>query len=724
MPLPWFSAAVLLTAWSICAPAAGETPAASATSLAGSASSSTTQAGSRGVVIQLERADRVEYFERERRVVLTGNVKVRFEANVIQADTVRVDLDRNQITAEGHLVWDGEDLHATGSRMSFDTKKKTGSVDDVTLLSGPWICRGPHVEQPEENTVTAAPGLLTTCAAPRPHYSIRCRHVRIRLNRDLTARSVTVLAGTTPIFWLPVLATPLRDFRLPFQAEVGHSRELGEYVRTSPAYSFTPRTPGQVHIDYFARTGWGFGVTQEIEDAKGTRASRIHVYRIRERMPSRSNVPRSRGEIFVEGSQAIGPTTRIAAAVDTVSDPHFREQYGNARLPLPTTVGERRAHVLFTQDLPGVSVGVMAERVDTLHLSTTEILEGRYALSQIHAPQVTLTTHSLPLTKWLSLSARGVADHAFTWQNGWYVNSGAVTPSLASFGRLPVVGAATVTTRMTATARDRGDRVLRIEDNGLAEDRVLRGVGYRAENTTSLRRGLAPGLDLDLNHSVAKRLNRIGYDPFHYHGLDTHSAGGGLTQRFGKVGTLGATMSYDLRNKQDPSRRRWSPLTGTLSLAPHKFVSLSAETGYDLWWRKIRSASGSLLVGREAGGPFVRFRPRFTNNRLGLPAATTTSQEYRLARYVYGESFQNDLHIFVVDADASFPVAPGVKVGAFGQWDNAVHRVHWYTVSVTRNLHCWELVCTYQRFASNEYRFNVGIGLVAFPGERLPVVGL
>jgi lipopolysaccharide assembly outer membrane protein LptD (OstA) len=118
--------------------------------------SATVSAGTRASAIELERADRVEYFERERRVDLTGNVKVRFDRNVIQADSIRVDLAHDLITATGHLVWDNDDLHATGSRGTFDMKRKTGAVDDVTLVTGPWICRGDRVEQPEETTVVIA----------------------------------------------------------------------------------------------------------------------------------------------------------------------------------------------------------------------------------------------------------------------------------------------------------------------------------------------------------------------------------------------------------------------------------------------------------------------------------------------------------------------------------------------------------------------------------------
>jgi hypothetical protein len=50
--------------------------------------------------------------------------------------------------------------------------------------------------------------------------------------------------------------------------------------------------------------------------------------------------------------------------------------------------------------------------------------------------------------------------------------------------------------------------------------------------------------------------------------------------------------------------------------------------------------------------------------------------------------------------------------------------VHWYTISVTRNLHCWELVGTFQHYLSGDYRFNASVGLLAFPVERVPLIGL
>jgi len=213
--------------------------------------------------IRLERADRVEYLEREQRLILTGNVRVQFETNTIQADTIHVDLVKNILTAEGNLIWDGEGHHATGSRMTFNTKTEEGVVEDVTLTTGLWICRGQRIVQPEANVAVVQPGLMTTCDLQHPHYSIKCKRIRIRLNRDLTARRVTFLVGSTPVLWLPILKMPVKEFRFPFGAQFGQTQELGTFIRTSPAYHIGSRSPGQAHLDFFQQKGWGYGLTQE-----------------------------------------------------------------------------------------------------------------------------------------------------------------------------------------------------------------------------------------------------------------------------------------------------------------------------------------------------------------------------------------------------------------------------------------------------------------------------
>ena len=677
-------------------------------------------------VIYLERADRVEYLEKEKQVILTGNVCVRFETNYIYANHVFLDLEKELIKAEGDLVWKGEEHQATGSRMTFNVKTKEGYVENVTLTTGPWICRGQEIVQRQNEVVEVQPGIITTCDALKPHYHIRAKKIRIRLKRDLTAYQVTFITGSTPVLWLPVLTTPLREFRLPFEAQVGRTHELGPFVRTSPAYQLTPALAGKAHLDYFANKGWGYGVTQNVSDPKGDRIMRLHGYRIDERGTPKPGTPRRRWELYGEGSRNLLPRTRISGFAAYVSDAHFRELYGNQDLPVSNTAGERHATAMLSQQLPGANAAVMVNRTDTQRLSTTSLDSAQYALSSVHAPQVTVVTNPHPFAPWLSGTLKMEADRYYRWENGWYVNKTGLAPSLEIFGHLGLLGTVTITPRLDSTWRDRGDRILRVEDGELEED-INRGSMNRAAISSRLRTPLPANLEIELSHNYAKKLDKIGYDPFGYHGIESHTARGYLSARIGKTVSAGLGSGYDLRNRQDPSRRRWLPVVPDLTLTPSELVSMNAQAEFDVWHRDWRTASGTLRVGRESEGPLLRLRPSYTNNSMDLPAATVTSQEYLMARHLYGSSFQLASmypRILLMDTEALVPLTSRLNAGFYGQYDFSTHNLRFYSVSLTRDLHCWNLMGNFQKFITGEYRFDASISLKAFPRERLPLIGL
>lgn len=692
-----------------------------------------------GTIVQLEQADRVVYLDKERRADLTGHVRLRQEQNVISADVIHVDLDRDLVTAEGHLTWEGPELLATGTRMTFNLKSKTGEVEEVILKAGPWICRGDRVVQSGPSEFHVSPGVLTTCDADSPHYSIHCRTLRIRLNKDLYATDVSIVAGGTPVFWLPVLATPIKDFRLPFAAQVGRTAQTGEYVRTSPAFSLAPAFPSQAHLDFFAKTGWGYGLTQEWIDEKSGRIARVHGYRIRERLPA-VETPQNRWELFGESARPIPllGASRLAGQVAWVSDAHFRELYGNPDLPLPTTAGERRANALLTVPTGAGTFSLQAARTETQHLSAFSRTEpGTYTLSTIHLPQAGFSAKPVPLADWLSGTFRALADRSYAWENGWYVDELSGAPGLDAFTRLPGGSALTVSPGLTGAWRDRGNRVLRLEDGTFAED-ANRGGLLSWRSNESLRLPRVAGFEPELTHAVARRVNQIGYDPFGYHGLDVHQAGGRLTRRFESGLTLGVASGYDLRDKQDhPLIRRWRPLTPSVTYDPDPRLSLQGTGDYDLAYHRWRGASGTARAGTPTG-PRLELRPSYTDNRstVPLPETVTTSQEYLLAQNLYGGSFQDAAtysRIFTIDGNLATPLAPHLRLSANGQYnpfavDPATGvpiprgAMTFYGFSVIRELHCWELVGEFQKFPGGGYAFHASLTLRAFPREAVPLV--
>ncbi len=689
----------------------------------------------------------MEYLERDRMVFLSGDVRIRFEDSIINAREIQLDLDREYLTAEGPLVWESTGLKATGSRMEFDMKNKTGVVDDVSLSAGAWRCYGEKVSQLGEKEIEVSPGTLTTCDAKHPHYSIRCRRVRIRLDNDLLATQVTVLAGNTPVFWLPVLATPLKEFRLPFQAQVGRTSRLGMFVRTSPAYEFARDFPGQAHLDYFTNKGWGYGITQDVRDSKGDLALRLHAYQITERQLS-PNAPRRRWELFAESSRALGPTTHMGLNVAYVSDAHFRELYGNADLSLPNTAGQRHAQASLSQQLSFGHATATVRRVETQRTASLTLTDtGSYALSEVQVPHVNFDFKPLALSPWLDANGRLNASRSFSWSNGWYVNEWGTKPGLEAHGVIPGLGMASVSPSLPVIWRDRGDRVpyfIGETFSGEFIEDANSGFLSKFESISSLQRRIPLASSLELSHSFVKRLDHIGYDPFNYNGVESHVAGARVSWRFGDWATASLAQTYDLRNKQDRVARRWGPLCPRFTLTPFPRFSVYGQGEYDLFLEAWRRIDGGMKIDGGPEGWIVNLRPTLINNQLAPTKAAATSRNYIVTREVYyGPALYTsplfNRRLIYLDGTLGFPLTSLIRVEATGQLDLAPpdeiylplllrrgdsRYIRFYRIQVMRDLHCWRLVGTFERFSSGETRFSASLNLRAFPLSRVPLLTL
>jgi len=675
-------------------------------------------------VLYLDQADRVEYLDKEKKVYLKGNVKIRFEGNTVTADDIKLDLDKNTIAAEGHLIWEGDEHKAKGSRMNYDIKAKEGWVEDVTLTTGAWICRGKRVDQSGEESISIEPGVITTCNAPKPHWHIYSKKIKIRLKRDLTAFQVTLYAGSTPVLWLPVLSTPLREFRLPFEAEVGRSGELGPYIRTSPSFSLHPRFPSQAHIDYFSNKGWGYGLTQNVEGTDGQKMARFHGYRIAERGDQALGIPRVRWETFGEASFRANPATNVAVRADYVSDAEFRQLYGGTNLPVSTASGERHVSGLVSRQIPGAMISVLGERTELRRVGFDG--KARYITSEIYAPKASVSSMPATITDWLSGSMRMEAERHYRWQNSWWFNQAMMTPSLEAFTRIPILGSLTVNPRLHGTWRDRGSRVLLLDSSDFRED-IDRGFLGSGDNQTVLRTPLALSFEAETSHSISQRFNKIGYDPFGYHGLDSHRIMERLSFSPGNAFIASVRSGYDLRNKQDEKLRRWMPITPDAYFTPSPAFSLSSDADYDIFYHRWRRAQGTMALGVRDQGPWLRVRPSYLDNRLALSVLDRTSMDYRLSKYLFADSFQDSSQfpeLFYTDVEVSFPVTPLTRAYASGQYDFQIKRLSFYTVGLVRNLHCWEMEAAFHHYTTGEYRFDAGLRLIAFPREKLPLISL
>ena len=67
-----------------------------------------------------------------------GNVEIRFRNNILHCDQATYDSTTGQITATGHVVYDGgtHNEHLVGTHATYDVSRDTGTFYDVTGSTG------------------------------------------------------------------------------------------------------------------------------------------------------------------------------------------------------------------------------------------------------------------------------------------------------------------------------------------------------------------------------------------------------------------------------------------------------------------------------------------------------------------------------------------------------------------------------------------------------------
>ena len=115
-----------------------------------------------------------------------GNVEIRFRNNTIHCDQATYDSTTGQITATGHVVYDGgtHNEHLVGTHATYDVSRDTGTFYDVTGSTGikvknqmmfltsstPFFFTGKVVDKLGPDLYRVHQGIVTSCQLPKPKW--------------------------------------------------------------------------------------------------------------------------------------------------------------------------------------------------------------------------------------------------------------------------------------------------------------------------------------------------------------------------------------------------------------------------------------------------------------------------------------------------------------------------------------------------------------------------
>ncbi len=160
------------------------------------------------------KAERIEYIVSPRKVVLTGNARIDYGKLYLTADTIVYLPQDKKLIAWGHpFLFDGE-REIYAERMVYDLEEKTGWIFNARAkVEKGYLYAKKAKYIKDEKVIKIKGGYFTTCELDPPHYYFYSTYMRVNINDMVIARPVILLVQDIPLFWLPFWYFPIKKER-------------------------------------------------------------------------------------------------------------------------------------------------------------------------------------------------------------------------------------------------------------------------------------------------------------------------------------------------------------------------------------------------------------------------------------------------------------------------------------------------------------------------------
>jgi hypothetical protein len=197
-------------------------------------------------------------------LILRGRVKIKVAEGSLSADNISVDSKRNEIYAEGGVVYKKGPLEIKGEKFIYDINLERGIVYNVNASMFPVYFVGKKMKKIDENKYLLDVAYFTACNAEVPHYTFKAKKIFVYDDQSLVATNLWYNVGGSKVFWLPLYYGTNMGSGWTFQ--IGQNRSQGKFLQSS--YQWTePRAINsliapvgrKIKLDFYQITGEHLG---------------------------------------------------------------------------------------------------------------------------------------------------------------------------------------------------------------------------------------------------------------------------------------------------------------------------------------------------------------------------------------------------------------------------------------------------------------------------------
>ncbi|MBI4432168.1 MAG: LPS-assembly protein LptD [Candidatus Omnitrophica bacterium] len=286
--------------------------------------------------------DTVEYFEKEQKVVGTGNVSIDHQGSRLTADKITLYMATKTAVAEGNVVLrQGENVYR-GQRGEYNYLTRVGNVSDTDANFAPYMGKARQIQKVSDNHYRAVDAYLTTCCGDNPLYKIQAQQVDIFPGDKVSVRNALLMIKGVPILYIPFYTHKISEAeRFPVQLVPGKNEDWGAFLLSkwryhladSPAFALK----GNALLDYREKRGFGYGADNFYRGDKIGRGA-ARVYSINDKEPP-MDAEEERYRAQWRHQVPITDSTTVTAEINKLSDPtvtkdfFFREEYESNIFP-------------------------------------------------------------------------------------------------------------------------------------------------------------------------------------------------------------------------------------------------------------------------------------------------------------------------------------------------------------------------------------------------------
>ncbi len=206
---------------------------------------------------------------------LRGDVEVRFRRFVLRADDITYNTATGEITATGHVVFDGgpHDEHLEADRASYNVHSDGGKFYEVRGTTGarfrgkqvvltssnPFFFSGALVEKTGPDHFVVHHGVVTSCEMPHPKWTFEAQKITVEVGDEARMYHSTFRLAGIPIFYFPYVQHPVDQlgrqsgFLIP---TIGQSSRKGTILGEGIYWAINREMDASIGGEYFSHRGW------------------------------------------------------------------------------------------------------------------------------------------------------------------------------------------------------------------------------------------------------------------------------------------------------------------------------------------------------------------------------------------------------------------------------------------------------------------------------------